>query len=52
MPGLEPKRADVILAGAALIDRIMAFFRMDEVTVSDQGIRYGLLHERLSSVYG
>ena len=52
IPGLEPKRADVILAGAALIDRIMAFFRMDEVTVSDQGIRYGLLHERLSSVYG
>lgn len=52
IPGLEPKRADVILAGAALIDRIMAFFHMDEVTVSDQGIRYGLLHERLSSVYG
>lgn len=52
IPGLEPKRADVILAGAVLIDRIMAFFHMDEVTVSDQGIRYGLLHERLSSVYG
>lgn len=52
IPGLEPKRADVILAGAALIDRIMAFFHIDEVAVSDQGIRYGLLHERLSSVYG
>lgn len=52
IPGLEPKRADVILAGAALIDRIMAFFHIDEVTVSDQGIRYGLLHERLRSVYG
>ncbi len=52
IPGLEPKRADVILAGAVLIDRIMAFFRINEVTVSDQGIRYGLLHERLSGIYG
>ena len=48
IPGLEPKRADVILAGALLIDRIMALFRIDRVTVSDQGIRYGLLHERIA----
>ena len=47
IPGLEPKRADVILAGALLIDGIMDLFRVDEVVVSDQGIRYGLLHERL-----
>ncbi len=47
IPGLEPKRADVILAGALLIDRIMALFRVEQVMVSDQGIRYGLLHERL-----
>jgi len=46
--GLEPKRADVILAGALLIERLMAFFGTDQVTVSDQGIRYGLMHERLS----
>lgn len=52
IPGLEPKRADVILAGALLIDRIMALFRIDEVTVSDQGIRYGLLHERLNAMRG
>lgn len=48
IPGLEPKRADVILAGAMLIDRIMAHFRIARVTVSDQGIRYGLLYERLA----
>lgn len=52
IPGLEPKRADVILAGAMLIDRIMAFFQVEEVTVSDQGIRFGLLHERLSALHG
>jgi len=45
--GLEPKRADVILAGAYLIERIMTFLCAQRVIVSDQGVRYGLLHERL-----
>ena len=49
IPGLEPKRADVILAGALLIDRVMAFFATEQVIVSDQGIRYGLVHERLTT---
>ncbi|HEY3306675.1 MAG TPA: Ppx/GppA phosphatase family protein [Candidatus Binatia bacterium] len=46
--GLEPKRADVILAGALAIERIMRLFGIDEVIVSDQGIRYGLLYERIA----
>jgi exopolyphosphatase/guanosine-5'-triphosphate,3'-diphosphate pyrophosphatase len=46
IPGLEPKRADVILAGALLIERILSIFGVDEVIVSDQGIRYGLLYEK------
>lgn len=45
--GLEPKRADVILAGAVLVERIMSSFGFEEVAVSDQGIRFGLLYERL-----
>jgi exopolyphosphatase / guanosine-5'-triphosphate,3'-diphosphate pyrophosphatase len=48
IPGLDPGRADVILAGALLIDRVMAFFEIGEVVVSDQGVRYGLLYEKLS----
>ncbi len=47
IPGLEPKRADVILAGACLIERIMTLFHSERVIVSDQGVRYGLLHECL-----
>jgi exopolyphosphatase/guanosine-5'-triphosphate,3'-diphosphate pyrophosphatase len=47
IPGLEPKRADVILAGACLIERIMTLIDAEQVVVSDQGVRYGLLHERL-----
>jgi exopolyphosphatase/guanosine-5'-triphosphate,3'-diphosphate pyrophosphatase len=47
--GLEPKRADVILAGALAIQRIMTLFDIDEAIVSDQGIRYGLLYERIAN---
>jgi exopolyphosphatase / guanosine-5'-triphosphate,3'-diphosphate pyrophosphatase len=47
IPGLEPKRADVMLAGATLVERIMAAFHSEQVIVSDQGVRYGLLHECL-----
>jgi exopolyphosphatase/guanosine-5'-triphosphate,3'-diphosphate pyrophosphatase len=45
--GLEPKRADVILSGACLIERIMRLLRVERLWVSDQGVRYGLLYERL-----
>jgi exopolyphosphatase/guanosine-5'-triphosphate,3'-diphosphate pyrophosphatase len=46
--GLEPERADVILAGTLLIERIMRRFGADDVIVSDQGIRYGLLYEKIA----
>ena len=45
MVGLEPERADIIYAGASLIERIMARYQAEHVIVSDQGVRYGLLHE-------
>jgi exopolyphosphatase / guanosine-5'-triphosphate,3'-diphosphate pyrophosphatase len=45
IPGLDPGRADVMLAGAILIERIMTAFHAERVIVSDQGVRYGLLHE-------
>jgi exopolyphosphatase/guanosine-5'-triphosphate,3'-diphosphate pyrophosphatase len=48
--GLEPKRADVILAGACMIERIMTLFQADSIVVSDQGVRYGLLHERAETL--
>ena len=45
MIGLEPQRADVIFAGASLMERIMTRYHAERVIVSDQGVRYGLLHE-------
>jgi exopolyphosphatase/guanosine-5'-triphosphate,3'-diphosphate pyrophosphatase len=45
MVGLDPRRADVILAGAVILDRIAAAAGVGDVLVSDRGIRWGLLHE-------
>jgi exopolyphosphatase/guanosine-5'-triphosphate,3'-diphosphate pyrophosphatase len=45
MIGLDPRRADVILAGALILDRIATAAGSGEVRVSDHGIRWGLLHE-------
>src|SRR5262249_27615252 len=47
--GLQPKRADVILAGACIIRTVMEKLGQDRFTVSDRGLRHGLLAERFSS---
>ncbi len=39
--GLPPKRADVILMGAAIFEAIMEEFGFPEVRVSTRGLRYG-----------
>jgi len=46
LPGMEPKRADVILAGGAVISEAMRATGFDRLVVSDRGVRWGLLHER------
>jgi len=47
LPGLLEGRADVIFAGASILERIMARFEVDAVTVSDQGVRWGLVWRAL-----
>ena len=42
LPGLHPKRADVILAGACIIKVILDRLGADELTISDRGLRHGL----------
>lgn len=46
IPGLQPKRADVILAGACIVEAVMELTASDGLTVSDRSLRHGLL-ERL-----
>jgi exopolyphosphatase / guanosine-5'-triphosphate,3'-diphosphate pyrophosphatase len=45
MIGLDPRRADVILAGAVILERIVLAADAAEVRVSDRGIRWGLMFE-------
>jgi exopolyphosphatase / guanosine-5'-triphosphate,3'-diphosphate pyrophosphatase len=44
--GLQPKRAEVILAGACVVRTIMEKLGQDRFTVSDRGLRHGLIGER------
>ena len=45
MPGLNPERADIIVAGIAVAAEVMARIEAKEVAVSRYGIREGLLLE-------
>ena len=47
--GLQPKRAEVILAGACIVRTVMAKLGKDSLTVSDRGLRHGLLAERFDT---
>ncbi|MCR4627673.1 MAG: Ppx/GppA family phosphatase [Treponema sp.] len=42
LPGLQPKRADVILAGACILKVITTRLGVDKLTISDRGLRHGL----------
>jgi exopolyphosphatase/guanosine-5'-triphosphate,3'-diphosphate pyrophosphatase len=44
--GLQPKRAEVILAGACIVRTIMEKLAKSSLSVSDRGLRHGLLIDR------
>ena len=43
MPGLNPKRADIIVAGAVAVSRLARWLDVREILVNERGIRDGLL---------
>jgi exopolyphosphatase/guanosine-5'-triphosphate,3'-diphosphate pyrophosphatase len=47
--GLQPARAEVILAGACIVRTVMEKLGKDALTVSDRGLRHGLLVERFGT---
>jgi exopolyphosphatase / guanosine-5'-triphosphate,3'-diphosphate pyrophosphatase len=49
IPGLQPKRAEVILAGALIVRTVCAKLAEESLTVSDRGLRHGLLVERFGA---
>jgi exopolyphosphatase / guanosine-5'-triphosphate,3'-diphosphate pyrophosphatase len=44
--GLQPARAEVILAGACIVRTVLALLGRESLTVSDRGLRHGVLVER------
>ncbi len=44
--GLQPKRAEVILAGACIVRTVITKLSRESLTVSDRGLRHGLLIDR------
>ncbi|MGN6430283.1 MAG: Ppx/GppA phosphatase family protein [Gaiellaceae bacterium] len=47
--GLQAGRADVILAGACIVRTVIATLGLGAATVSDRGLRHGLLLERFGA---
>jgi len=43
LPGLDPGRADIILAGALILEQVVAEFGIDSMTFSDYALREGVL---------
>lgn len=44
MKGLLPSRADIIVAGVVILDSLMEYFALSEITVSDRDLSEGLLN--------
>jgi exopolyphosphatase/guanosine-5'-triphosphate,3'-diphosphate pyrophosphatase len=47
--GLQPSRAEVILAGACIVRTVMLKLGKEALTVSDRGLRHGVLVERFGA---
>ncbi len=43
MPGLEPRRADLVVAGSVLLDTILRQLGADDITLCDLALREGLI---------
>ena len=43
LPGLDPRRADIILAGALILEQILEEFGVGHITFSDYALREGVL---------
>ncbi|HTY20191.1 MAG TPA: Ppx/GppA phosphatase family protein [Geobacteraceae bacterium] len=43
LPGLNPDRADIIIAGVTVVDELMEFSRANLLKINERGIREGLI---------
>lgn len=52
VPGLNADRADIIVAGLAVIERLMKFLHVNRLQVNDGGVRDGLLLSLIAREFG
>jgi exopolyphosphatase / guanosine-5'-triphosphate,3'-diphosphate pyrophosphatase len=52
VPGLAPDRADIIVAGIAVVDRLMRRFKVNLLQVHSRGVRDGLLLTMIDNTLG
>lgn len=50
--GLNADRADIIIAGVAVIERVMKFLKLNRLQVHDRGVRDGLLLTLIEQAFG
>ncbi len=50
LPGMQKGREDIIVAGILTLDALAAAMGKDGITVSDRGVLYGILVERLKEL--
>jgi exopolyphosphatase/guanosine-5'-triphosphate,3'-diphosphate pyrophosphatase len=48
VPGISAGRADIIIGGAAIIETLMAELELEELRISDRGLREGLIVDYLA----
>jgi len=48
VPGIGPGRADLIVAGAAILETLLADLGVDEIRISDRGLREGLIIDHMA----
>ena len=48
LPGLEPERTDIVVAGAVLLDTILRRLGADDITLCDLALREGLILDYVS----
>jgi exopolyphosphatase/guanosine-5'-triphosphate,3'-diphosphate pyrophosphatase len=53
VPGINPERADIIIGGSAILQTTMEIVGANEITISDRGLREGIVVDRLrrSAIY-
>lgn len=52
VPGLHADRADIIIAGVAVIERLMKILHVNRLLVHDQGVRDGLILRMAARAFG